>query len=79
VANTSTRSLSITWERAKVEHVHAERLQDMWGRAERLLGTPGFVLSAAGGHIMSRQVVNLSGQGLKDTSPHFVYAEHRKI
>jgi len=27
-------------KRAKVENVHVERRQDMWGKAEKLLGTP---------------------------------------
>ena len=69
-----SKQLSTKWENAKIEHVHIQRLQDMWLKAEQLLSTPGFVIPAAGNPEMSQQVASLSNQGAKYVPPHFASA-----
>ena len=59
----STKQLSVKLEDAKVHHVHIERLQNMWQKAEELLSTLGFVVPAAGNIKMCRQVASLSNKG----------------
>ena len=75
----STKQLSVKLEDAKVCHVHIERLQNMWQKAEELLSTPGFVVPAAGNIEMCRQVASLSNKGKKNSPPHFVSCEVCKV
>ena len=71
-------TLSTDWTKANISYLQPSRVEDLWTKAAKLLGTPGFVVSAAG-NTSARQVASMSATDTSatDTStpPHFVYAK----
>ena len=66
-------TLSIDWTKANISYLQPSRVEDLWTKAAKLLGTPGFVVSAAG-NTSARQVASMSATDTS-TPPHFVYAK----
>ena len=74
-SNPTTR-LSVEWNCAQITHLQPNRVADIWKKAEGILSSPNFVVSAAG-NASARQVASVSGDncGKGVTPPHFVYSK----
>ena len=69
--------LSIAWNDAHITHLQPNRVADLWRKAEEILNTPGFVVSAAG-NPSARQVASVSNAS-SVMAPHFVYSKKCKV
>ena len=75
IGTESKKCLSVSFHKAKVDHVSLERLKTMWEKAEELLGTEGLILPAASAINTARQVASLSALKTgKVEAPHYVCA-----
>ena len=72
--------ISIAWNDAHINHLQPSRVADLWKKAEEILSTPNFVVTAAG-NASARQVASVSSASSSSgvMAPHFVYSKKAKV
>lgn len=71
-----TSKLSVEWSSARITHLQPSRVADLWRKAEEILSTPDFIVTAAG-NPSARQVASVSGATSSKgvIPPPFVYSK----